>query len=226
LVEAARVSVTATPFAPVGELLAVDGGERVVCHVCGRALAMLGATHLRKHGWTADAYREAFGLRRGASLCAPAVTERRRQLGLERYESNRRLRDGLAVGQAMARSGRLLELSHLAQPAGSARVETRRRAGERTAPVRQRTAGAAASRLEARLDVLGFAGDLGAYLRDGYVRRHLPVLALARELGVGNSRMQALLDAAGVVRRRPGGAGPARVRWAAPAAAADAPPSD
>ncbi len=31
-----------SPFAPVGELLVVDGGERVVCHLCGRALAMLG----------------------------------------------------------------------------------------------------------------------------------------------------------------------------------------
>lgn len=219
----------ATPFAPLGELLAVDGGERVVCHLCGQALAMLGATHLRQqHGWTADAYREAFGLRRGTSLCAPAVTERRRQLGLERYGSNRRLRDGLAVGQEMARSGRLLEMSHLAQPAGSARAETRRRAGERTAPVRQRTSSAAASRLEARLVELGFAsdgdgdGDGGAYLRDGYERRRLPVLALARELGVGNSRMQALLGAAGVVRRGPGGAGPARVRWAAGSGAPDA----
>ncbi len=67
-----------SPFAPVGELLIVDGGERVVCHLCGRALRMLGATHLRQHGWTADLYREAFGLRRGASLCAPVMTERRR----------------------------------------------------------------------------------------------------------------------------------------------------
>jgi hypothetical protein len=204
----------------MGELLVVDGGERVVCHICGRALAMLGATHLRQHGWTAEAYRQAFGLRRGTSLCAPAVTERRRRLGLERYGSNRRLREGLAVGQEMARSGRLLELSHLAQPAGSARAETRRRAGERTAPVRQRASSVAASRVEAV--VLGFAGDLGAYLRDGYGRRRLPVLALARELGVGNSRMQELLDTAGVVRRRPGGAGPARVRRAASSAAADA----
>ncbi len=32
-----------------------------------------GATHLRQHGWTAVLYREAFGLRRGASLCAPSA---------------------------------------------------------------------------------------------------------------------------------------------------------
>jgi bifunctional DNA-binding transcriptional regulator/antitoxin component of YhaV-PrlF toxin-antitoxin module len=126
--------VETSPFAPFGELLTVDGGERVVCHLCGRALTMLGATHLRQHGWTAALYREAFGLRRGASLCAPAMTERRRLLGLERYESNRELREGLAIGQALARSGRLLELSHQAQPAGSARAETRRRAGSGQPP--------------------------------------------------------------------------------------------
>ncbi len=204
-----------SPFAPVGELRIVDDGERVVCHLCGRALAMLAASHLRQHGWTAAEYREAFGLRRSTSLCAPAVTAQRRQLGLKRYESNRELRQGLEVGQAMARSGRLLELAHLAQPAGSARVETRRRAGERTAGLRQRTAAEAALRLKTRLVELGFADDLVGYLRDGYERRHLSVLALTRELGVGNSRMKAELDAAGVVRRRPGGAGPARARWAA-----------
>ncbi len=48
-------------FAPLVRLLVVDGGERVLCHLCGRAFAMLGAGHLRQHGWTAAAYREAFG---------------------------------------------------------------------------------------------------------------------------------------------------------------------
>jgi hypothetical protein len=72
------------------------------------------------------------------------------------------------------------------------------------------------------LAALGFADDLGGYLRDAYERRRLPVLVLARELGVGNARIQRELDAAGVVRRRPGGAGPARARWAAPAQAAAA----
>lgn len=106
-------------------------------------------------------------MRRGAPLCAPAMTERRRLLGLQRYETNRQLREGLAVGQAMARSGRLLELSHGAQPKGSARAETRRRAGERTAPVRQRTSAAAMARLHARLIELGFAEIWGAICATG-----------------------------------------------------------
>ena len=201
-------------FAPLGRLLVVDDGERVVCHLCGRALAILGASHVRQHGLTAGQYREAFGLRRGTALCAPAVTAHRRALGLVRYERNSRLREGLAVGQAMARDGSLLELSHAAQPAGAARAESRRRAAERTAPQRQRTVAQADDRLRARLVELGFAGDLPGYLRDGYDRRRLPVLALARELGIGNARIGRELDAAGVVRRRPGGAGPARARWA------------
>ncbi len=130
------------------------------------------------------------------------------------------------MGQAMARSGRLLELSHRAQPTGSARAETRRRAGDRrTALTRQRTSAAAQARLHARLVELGFGDDLAGYLRDGYERRRLPVLVLARELGVGNTRIQRELDAAGVIRRRPGGAEPARVRWATSSASSDTPAS-
>lgn len=36
------------------------------------------------------------------------------------------------------------------------------------------------------------------------------MLKIARELGVGNERIQTLLDEAGIVRRRPGGARAAR----------------
>ncbi len=150
-----------SPFAPVGELLVVDGGERVVCHLCGRALTMPGGTHLRQHGWTAILYREASGLRRGASLCAPAMIERRRLQGHERYKTNRQLREGLAVGQAMARSGQLLELSHRAQPTGSARAETRRRAGERDSLGAPTILCSCSGALHARLVELGFGGDLG-----------------------------------------------------------------
>jgi predicted transcriptional regulator len=88
-------------FAPVGELLIVDAGERVVCHLCGRAFAFLPG-HLPRHGWSAELYREVFGLGRSTSLCAPALQQRRRELGVERYAANPRLREGLAVGQARA----------------------------------------------------------------------------------------------------------------------------
>src|SRR4051794_40542510 len=52
-----------TPFfAPLGALQVVDDGERVTCHLCGRALQLLSAAHLRRHGWTPQLYRSTFGL--------------------------------------------------------------------------------------------------------------------------------------------------------------------
>src|SRR5450759_2903687 len=129
---------TQYPAAPLGELVVVEDGDRVVCHVCGRAFAFLSG-HLGRHHLTAGEYRECFGLGRSTPLCAPAVLARRRELGLDRYAGNSQLRAGLAIGQTMARSGELLELSHTGQPAGSARLQSRRRAGERTEPTRTRT---------------------------------------------------------------------------------------
>ena len=195
-------------FAPIGELIVVDDGERVVCHLCGQALMMLSTSHLRRHGWTAEQYREAAGLSRSTALCSPAVTTKRRELGLVRYQGNQRLREGLAVGQRMARDGSLLELSHAAQPAGSARPETRMRLGERART--RDSAGPVRHRIASRLAALGFAGDLSGYLHDRYDRQLLPILAIARELGVGNARIQTMLDEARVQRRRPGGARAAR----------------
>jgi rubrerythrin len=48
-------------YAPLGEML-YDGDERVLCHLCGQWMKAVGGTHLRWHGWTIDAYREAFQL--------------------------------------------------------------------------------------------------------------------------------------------------------------------
>ncbi len=76
------------------------------------------------------------------------------------------------------------------------------RAEERTAA--RDSAGPAARGLAARLDELGFADDLAGYLHDRYDRQLRPVLAIAREVGGGNARIQRLLDDAGVQRRSPG----------------------
>ena len=64
--------------------------------------------------------------------------------------------------------------------------------------------------MDARLVELGFGGDLQGFLRDRYNEQLHPVLKIAGELGVGNERIQTLLDQAGIVRRRPGGAWAAR----------------
>jgi hypothetical protein len=71
-----------TPFfSPLGELQMVDDGDRVICHLCGRAMQLLSAEHLRRHGWTPQLYRSMFGLNRSTALCSPAVAERRRAIG-------------------------------------------------------------------------------------------------------------------------------------------------
>ena len=51
-------------YAPLGEVVVDDA--LVTCHLCGRALRSV-AAHLRAHGWTKDAYCQAFGLERGQS---------------------------------------------------------------------------------------------------------------------------------------------------------------
>lgn len=108
----------------------------MLCHLCGRALAMLAGSHLAGHGWPPALYREAFGLMRTLPLLAPELVERRRMEGARRYAANPRLREGMATGQAMARDGRLLALSHAAQPAGTARLQARQGAARRAEPVR------------------------------------------------------------------------------------------
>ncbi len=194
-------------FAPIGELVVLDDGQRVVCHLCGEARSCCRPLICARHGWTAEAYREAFGLSTSTALCTPAVTAQRRELGLARYRHNKRPREGLAVGQQMARSGELLALSHAAQPVGSARTQTRLRATERAAA--RDTVTPVALRVEARLAELGFPGDLRGYLRHRYDQLLLPALTIARELGVGNARIQVMLNDTGIHRRRPGGAGAA-----------------
>ena len=65
-------------FAPLGTLVR-DGEERVQCHLCGRFLRMVGGTHLRVgHGWTLDAYREAFELPRREPTCSLDLSNRYR----------------------------------------------------------------------------------------------------------------------------------------------------
>ena len=49
-------------YAPIGEVVVT--GALVTCHLCGRSLRSVTA-HLRAHGWTKQAYCEAFGLERG-----------------------------------------------------------------------------------------------------------------------------------------------------------------
>jgi hypothetical protein len=193
-------------YAPLGELEFVDDGTRVRCHLCGEAFRLLSATHLRGHEWTPAQYREAFGLNRGTALCAPAVSEQRRVAGRARYVADARVRDGLARGQAFVRSGAALRAAHAVMPAGSARLQRRRSAAQVTETARRRRQDEAVRRRRERMRTLGFATER-AYLRDRYVQRGWGIARIRAELQVGSGVVEQMLDAVGVARRAPGGAG-------------------
>src|SRR5947209_6324170 len=52
--------------------------DRVQCHACGGWYRMLSAEHLKRHGLTAAAYKERYGLV-GTALQSPRVTTLRLQ---------------------------------------------------------------------------------------------------------------------------------------------------
>jgi hypothetical protein len=91
-------------YAPFGEVV-VDGAL-VVCHLCGRSLRSVTA-HLRVHGWTKQAYCEAFGLERGQSLEGPETRKLRAAALASRLVFDHAVRQGSAAGHQRARSGDL-----------------------------------------------------------------------------------------------------------------------
>ena len=98
-------------YAPVGAV--VIDGALVVCHLCGRSLRSVTA-HLRVHGWTPDAYREAFGLERGQPLEGPDTRKLRAAAFASRLVFEPAVREGSAAGRERARAG------HLARDAAAA----------------------------------------------------------------------------------------------------------
>jgi AraC-like DNA-binding protein len=92
-------------YAPIGEVVVVDG-SLVTCHLCGRLLRSVTA-HLRVHGWTKDAYCEAFGLERGQSLEGPQTRKLRAAAFAARMVFDATIREGSAAGRARARAGDL-----------------------------------------------------------------------------------------------------------------------
>ena len=102
----ADVLADGTPcYAPVGEVVIVDG-SLVICHLCGRQLRSVTA-HLKAHGWTKEAYCEAFGLERGQSLEGPQTRKLRAAAFTARLVFDASIRDGSAAGRDRARAGEL-----------------------------------------------------------------------------------------------------------------------
>ena len=77
-----------TPY--VGELgeLAYDPDEdKVQCHLCGGWYRVIGSSHLRRgHGWTLEAYRDAFRLPMQLAACSRGVSQRCRANALSLIE--------------------------------------------------------------------------------------------------------------------------------------------
>ena len=68
---------------PRGAVVFSDDGERVQCHACGRWFRGLNG-HLKMHGLDAETYKEAYDLKRTASLWPPALADKQREAALER----------------------------------------------------------------------------------------------------------------------------------------------
>jgi AraC-like DNA-binding protein len=102
----ADVLADGTPcYAPIGEVVIVDG-SLVICHLCGRLLRSVTA-HLKAHGWTKEAYCEAFGLERGQSLEGPQTRKLRAAAFAARLVFDPSIREGSAAGRDRAKAGDL-----------------------------------------------------------------------------------------------------------------------
>ena len=110
-------------FAPLGEV--VVEGSQVVCHLCGHALRSVTA-HLRRHGWTKQAYCDVFGLERGQSLEGPETRKLRAAAFTSRLVFDPAVRAGSAAGRQRARSGALAR-DAAAAATGRPHPEQRRR---------------------------------------------------------------------------------------------------
>jgi hypothetical protein len=75
-------------YAPLGQML-YDGDERVLCHLCGQWMKAVGGTHLRWHGWTINAYRDAFQLLEHTPTIAHDLSARLRRAAQRRVGRDR-----------------------------------------------------------------------------------------------------------------------------------------
>jgi ROS/MUCR transcriptional regulator protein len=183
--------------APHGKLVIEPGTGRVCCHLCGRWYVSLGG-HVRKHGHTADSYRETMGLLRGRPLVAEALSRSIATRQVAAYRRSPELRARLAVGQELSRTGRLATLASAAHATSPSPELTRLRraaldAGRVTRAAQRDRA------LARRLRALGFR-DLAGYLRHA-CSTGTSMRKITKAAGVGWARLRRELDAAGLAIR-------------------------
>jgi hypothetical protein len=186
--------------APYGELVTESGTGRVCSHLCGRWFVSLGG-HLRRHGHTAESYRETMGLCRNRPLVAEALSRSIATRQREAYRRSSELRARLAVGQELSRTGELATLAATAHAVGSSPelVRLRRAALDAGRVTRAARRGRALSR---RLRELGF-DDLAGYLRHAR-STGASLRTIAKATGVGWTRLRRELDATGIAPRQAG----------------------
>jgi AraC-like DNA-binding protein len=173
----AGVLADGTPcYAPVGEVVIVDGAL-VTCHLCGRLLRSVTA-HLKVHGWTKDAYCEAFGLERGQSLEGPQTRKLRAAAFTARMVFDAAIREGSAAGRDRARAGDLAR-DAAAAARGRPIPEQRRRKALRSLAAVSPAAVAQANSQRARRRLAEVAAE--AAHRAGYPDIRALVLARAAD---------------------------------------------
>jgi AraC-like DNA-binding protein len=178
-----------TPFyAPIGEVVA--DGPLVTCHLCGRALRSVTA-HLRVHGWTKQAYCEAFGLERGQSLEGQETRKLRAAAFSSRLVFDPAVRAGSAAGRERARTGELTR-DAAAAARGRRHPEQRRRKTRQAIAAVQVAAIAQANTERARARLARVAADvarrhgypdIGAFVLD-LAARGASLAAISREAGL------------------------------------------
>jgi len=183
--------------APHGELVTEAGTGRVCCHLCGRWYVSLGS-HIRRHGHTADSYRDAMGLCRSRPLVAHTLSRSIATRQTEAYLRSPDLRARLAAGQEFAKTGHLTTLAHTARTTSVSREGARIRRAALEAG-RATRAAQRARVLGRRLRELGF-DNLGDYLHHAY-STGASLRSLAKVTGLGWARLRREIDAAGITVR-------------------------
>ncbi|MGH3936329.1 MAG: MucR family transcriptional regulator [Pseudonocardiaceae bacterium] len=182
--------------APHGQLVVEPVTGRVCCHLCGRWYVSL-ASHVRKHGHTADSYRDTMGLCRTRPLVAASLSRSIATRQSEAYQRCPELRARLAVGQEFSKTGRLTSLAHTAHTSleGDRIRQAALEAGRATRAAQRDRA------LARRLCELGI-DDLGDYLRQAY-SAGASLRSLVKVTGLGWGRLRRAIDAAGIAVRSP-----------------------
>lgn len=191
--------------APYGQLVRDPGTGRVCCHLCGRWFRSV-SSHVRRHGYTAESYREAIGLCRTRPLTSDDVSAAISRRQADAYLRQPEVRERLEVGQRLARSGQLGWRARGAvdrePPAELVAVRRDTLGRGRQTRIRERD-----DILSVRLDELG-CSDLGDYLRTAYAAG-ASLADLRTATGLGVARLRAAMATAGVDVRRPGDTTPA-----------------